>query len=507
MSGEGDEEEAAALVASAEPPQTSMSSGVASIMVGLVFLALLIGFSRWINLDDNLFILGNISSINTGRPRNHSLSNYTTPFTCSNGTSTTCPATAAPPPWRWPAAASTTPSCPDYFRYIHDDLRPWRGAGITRDAMERARKYAYFRLVVVDGRAYVETYQVAFQMRDVFTQWGILQLMRRYPGRVPDLDIMFACDDPGQVRAAEFATPSDAPPVFRYCKDKSTLDIVFPDWSFWGWPEVGIRPWTPMLAEIERENKRVPWTQREPLAFWKGNPDRYRIRHDMMKCNVSNGKEWNARLFNQDWGKARQNGLKDSSIPKQCLYRYKIYIEGNAWSVSEKYILACDSPVLFVVTPFQDIMSRGLVAGKHYWPIDRNRICESIKFAVDWGNKHPVEAQLIGEQGSRFATEEMGMDYIYDYMLHLLTEYANLLRYKPTVPEKAVEICTHSLACPADDQHRPCMMDSMERRAADSDPCTLPPPFTTAQAKEMADKEEELLRNIQKMEKAHAARP
>ncbi|XP_047057755.1 O-glucosyltransferase rumi homolog [Lolium rigidum] len=296
-----------------------------------------------------------------------------------------------PPPWRWPAAASTTPSCPDYFRYIHDDLRPWHsGAGITRDAMERARKYAYFRLVVVGGRAYVETYQTAFQMRDVFTQWGILQLMRRYPGRVPDLDIMFACDDPGQVRAAEFATPSDAPPVFRYCKDKSTLDIVFPDWSFWGWPEVGIRPWTPMLAEIERENKRVPWTHREPLAFWKGNPDRYRIRHDMMKCNVSNGKEWNARLFNQDWGKERQNGLKDSSIPKQCLYRYKIYIEGNAWSVSEKYILACNSPVLFVVTPFQDIMSRGLVAGKHYWPIDRNRICESIRFAVDWGNQHAV---------------------------------------------------------------------------------------------------------------------
>jgi hypothetical protein len=60
MSGEGDEEEAAALVASAEPPQTSVSSGVASIMVGLVFLALLIGFSRWINLDDNVSITLNI---------------------------------------------------------------------------------------------------------------------------------------------------------------------------------------------------------------------------------------------------------------------------------------------------------------------------------------------------------------------------------------------------------------------------------------------------------------
>ncbi|CAN6191034.1 unnamed protein product [Urochloa humidicola] len=84
-----------------------------------------------------------------------------------------------------------------------------------------------------------------------------------------------------------------------------------------------------------------------------------------MKCNASdNGQEWNTRLFSQDWGTARRNGFEDSSIPKQCLYRYKIYVEGKAWSVSEKYM--CDSPVLFIMTPFQDILSRGLVAGKHY---------------------------------------------------------------------------------------------------------------------------------------------
>ena len=159
-------------------------------------------------------------------------------------------------------------------------------AGITREAVERARPHAYFWLVVVGGRAYVETYHRAYQTRDVFTQWGILQLIRRYPGRVPDLDIMFACDDPGQVRAADFPTPS-------------TLDIVFPDWSFWGWPEVGIRPWTQMLEEVARENERVRWPERQPYAFWKGNPEGYRIRHELLRCNASNGQEWNARLFSQ----------------------------------------------------------------------------------------------------------------------------------------------------------------------------------------------------------------
>jgi hypothetical protein len=199
-----------------------------------------------------------------------------------------------------PPGDDPTLSCPDYFRYIHDDLRPWRGAGITQEAVERARPHAYFRLVVVGGRAYVETYRRAYQTRDVFTQWGILQLMHRYPGRVPDLDIMFACDDPGQVRAADFpTTPSDAPPVFRYCKDALTLDIVFPDWSFWGWPEVGIRPWPQLLEEVRRENERVRWLERQHYAFWKGNPEGYRIRHELLRCNASNGQEWNARLFTQ----------------------------------------------------------------------------------------------------------------------------------------------------------------------------------------------------------------
>uniref|UniRef100_J3MBC7 Glycosyl transferase CAP10 domain-containing protein n=1 Tax=Oryza brachyantha TaxID=4533 RepID=J3MBC7_ORYBR len=326
-------------------------------------------------------------------------------------------------------------------------------------------------------------------------------LMRRYAGRVPDVDIMFACDDPGQVRAADFAAaPADAPPVFRYCKDKTTLDVVFPDWSFWGWPEVNIGAWPGMLEAVRRENERVRWPEREPFAFWKGNPGVARIRGELMKCNPSNGKDWNARLFTQDWNHAIQNGFKDSSIPKQCLHRYKIYIEGNAWSVSEKYILACDSPVLFVTTPYQDILSRGLVAGEHYWPINRTRMCGSIKLAVDWGNAHPAAARRIGERGSRFVREQMSMDYVYDYMLHLLTEYGKLLRYRPAVPEKAVEICAASMACPAKGRRRECMDESVEEFVAGFEPCALPPPFTEEEAREIAAREEKVLRRVEKME-------
>ena len=103
--------------------------------------------------------------------------------------------------------------------------------------VERANKTANFRLVVLDGRAYIETYHKGFQTRDNFTQWGMLQLLRRYPGKVPDLDLMFDCVDWPVIRAAEYSGPDAKapPPLFRYCGNSETLDIVFPDWTFWGW--------------------------------------------------------------------------------------------------------------------------------------------------------------------------------------------------------------------------------------------------------------------------------
>jgi hypothetical protein len=105
--------------------------------------------------------------------------------------------------------------------------------------VEGARRYSpKFRVTVVAGRLYVARYGPCFQTRDLFTQWGILQLLRRYPGRVPDLDLMFDCDDRPVVRAADRQhrpQQQQPPPLFRYCGSEATLDIAVPDWSFWGW--------------------------------------------------------------------------------------------------------------------------------------------------------------------------------------------------------------------------------------------------------------------------------
>ncbi|KAK1361211.1 O-glucosyltransferase rumi-like [Heracleum sosnowskyi] len=373
----------------------------------------------------------------------------------------------------------STPRCPNYFRWIHEDLRPWKETGITLDMVERANRTANFRLVILDGRAYVQTYIKGFQTRDNFTQWGILQLLRRYPGRVPDLDLMFDCVDWPVIRSADYpgSEAKTPPPLFRYCGDSETLDIVFPDWSFWGWPETDIGPWEIMSEEIIEGNKKSRWKDREPYAYWKGNPKVAEKRKELLKCNVSDQEDWNARIFIKDWDKELEQGSTQSGLTDQCQYRYKIYIEGSAWSVSQKYILACDSVCLVVTPRYYDFFTRGLMPMEHYWPIREDDKCKSIKFAVDYGNIHELKAQTMTGAANKFVQEDLHMDYVYDYMFHLLSEYSKLLRYKPTIPENAIELCPEAMACPAKGLANKYMRESLVTAPIDRNPCTMLPPY------------------------------
>ncbi|XWS49920.1 hypothetical protein CRYUN_Cryun12cG0044300 [Craigia yunnanensis] len=218
---------------------------------------------------------------------------------------------------------SPNPVCPDYFRWIHEDLRPWKTSEITRDMVERANKTETFILVIIRGKAYVENYRKAIQTRDV--------------------------------------SPSGA-----------------------------------------------------SCNFSGSTPEGYRTWKSCLTLKVD---------------------------------RYKIYIEGYTWSVSEKYILACDS-VTFIVQPqFYDFFVRSMRHVEHYWPIRDDDKYRSLMFAVDWGNNHKKKAQEIGKAASSFMQDQLKMDYIYDYMYHLLNEYAKLLKFEPRIAEGAVELCSEVMAC------------------------------------------------------------
>ncbi|KAL1192124.1 hypothetical protein V5N11_020844 [Cardamine amara subsp. amara] len=390
-------------------------------------------------------------------------------------------------------------TCPSYFRWIHEDLRPWKETGITRGMLEKARRTAHFRVVILDGRVYVKKYRKSIQTRDVFTLWGIVQLLRWYPGRLPDLELMFDPDDRPTVRSKDFQGQQHPapPPLFRYCSDDASLDIVFPDWSFWGWAEVNIKPWAKSVLAIEEGNKMTQWKDRVAYAYWRGNPYVAPTRRDLLRCNVSSQEDWNTRLYIQDWDKESREGFKNSNLENQCTHRYKIYIEGWAWSVSEKYIMACDSMTLYVRPKFYDFYRRGMMPLQHYWPIRDNSKCTSLKFAVHWGNTHLDQARKIGEEGSRFIREEVRMEYVYDYMFHLMNEYAKLLKFKPEIPWGATEITPDNMGCLATGRWRDFMAESMVMFPSEESPCEMPSPYSPLALREVLERKANLTRQVE----------
>ncbi|KAL8232567.1 hypothetical protein R6Q57_002345 [Mikania cordata] len=403
--------------------------------------------------------------------------------------------------------------CPDFFRWIHEDLRPWSETGITEETIERAKRMADFRLVILNGTMYVEHYKRSVQSRDVITIWGLLQLLRRYPGQVPDLDLMFECFDFPLVLKRNYDQSFAPPPLFRYCGDDDSFDIVFPDWSFWGWAEINIKPWDLLLNDLDEGNRRMEWIDREPYAYWKGNPWVAEHRKGLLKCNVSNTFDWNARLYIQDWARESHQDFKESHLADQCTHRQEelitcilessflfIYIEGSAWSVSEKYILACDSVTLMVTPRYYDFFTRGLMPGLHYWPVRIDDMCRSIKFATEWGNNHEQQSQAMGKTASSFIQQDLKMDHVYDYMFHLLTGYSKLMKYTPTVSQNAIELCSETMACTSQGFAKQFMEGSTVKGAADVGPCIMQPPYDPQTLNSILDRKSNSIKRVEEWE-------
>lgn len=97
----------------------------------------------------------------------------------------------------------------------------------------------------------------------------------------------------------------------------------------------------------------------------------------------------------------------------------------------------------------------------------------------------------------------MKMEYVYDYIFHLLNEYGKLLKFEPKIPTNANEICSENIACPADGNWRKFMEESLEKSPSHANPCTFPPPYQPDALKAFNDHKIKLTREVEDWEKQY----
>lgn len=95
------------------------------------------------------------------------------------------------------------------------------------------------------------------------------------------------------------------------------------------------------------------------------------------------------------------------------------------------------------------------------------------------------------------------MDFVYDYMFHVLNEYAKLLTFKPIIPSKAIELCSEAMACTTNDLVKKFMMESTVMGPKDSNPCTMPPPYASASLHDIFRRNRDLINQVESLEKEY----
>lgn len=113
------------------------------------------------------------------------------------------------------------------------------------------------------------------------------------------------------------------------------------------------------------------------------------------------------------------------------------------------------------------------------------------------------QAMAIGKAASKLIEEELKMEYIYDYMFHLLNQYSKLLTFKPTVPPNATELSSDSLASAAKGSIiRKSMMESVVTSPAESSPCALQPPYDPQSLQLLFRRKEDSIKQVEKWERS-----
>lgn len=88
------------------------------------------------------------------------------------------------------------------------------------------------------------------------------------------------------------------------------------------------------------------------------------------------------------------------------------------------------------------------------------------------------------------------MENIYAYMYHSLREYANLLKYKPEIPEGRSEICPELIASQEGGLWRKFMLGSMVKSPSNTLPCTMPSPLDPSALKALFERNENITTQV-----------
>ncbi|KAL3133656.1 hypothetical protein ABBQ32_008167 [Trebouxia sp. C0010 RCD-2024] len=390
-----------------------------------------------------------------------------------------------------------------YQQWIQRDLQPWRASGITTELVD---SYALsgrwheclgevLRFQIINGSLWIDHLSerhsgwyparlgpgaLSGKGKIPYAILGLLDVIRHYPGQIPDIDAILHTSDFSCVKATPAGQQPAGPPIFGYNSDPAHEDVPFPDYSYWGHEYTRLRDehfyywhgWDLQYKWIRELYANVSLTDRQPQAIWRGRvadddyPERDALRRAYQKCPgklSKQGRTEDAALINQQFDV--------DQISDNCRFRYVVYLESMAWSTNGRHKFSCGSVVISNKMGYYEFFTRELKPGVHFVEVDPNNLCDDLVTKVKYMNQvldagathapstqgrqglgleltnqrsvssiltgpseddlHPQE---IADAGLKFMEDHVQMGDVRLYIKDVLKEYASLQTAKEIKP-------------------------------------------------------------------------
>uniref|UniRef100_A0A3Q0SM13 Protein O-glucosyltransferase 1 n=1 Tax=Amphilophus citrinellus TaxID=61819 RepID=A0A3Q0SM13_AMPCI len=302
-------------------------------------------------------------------------------------------------------------NCSCHLSVLQQDLQPFKG-GISEDVMAATVQRGVGTHYQIIGHKLYREHNCMFPARCSGVEHFILEVI----DKLPDLEMVVNVRDYPQV--PHWVQPTL--PVFSFSKTSDYKDIMYPAWTFWEggpavWPiyPTGLGRWDLMRDELEKTSP-----ERDPLILLS------REAPELVDAEYTKNQAW--RSEKDTLGRPPAKGIP---LVDHCKYKYLFNFRGVAASFRLKHLFLCGSLVFHVGNEWQEFFYPQLKPWVHYIPVKQD--LSDVRELLEFVKENDGIAQEIATRGKEFILSHLQMQDISCYWERLLTEFSQLLTYKP----------------------------------------------------------------------------
>lgn len=296
-----------------------------------------------------------------------------------------------------------------FLKRIYEDLAPWRGQGITRELFDRVKRRSWkgVHVKILKGEVHLHREIPSVGARNQSVMLMLQAAAARHP--LPDCEFIVHTGDD---------SPGSNLPIFTFRKQGSDKSILFPDASFYAWPEAQLPDFDSVKASLCGK-----------MPCWKDKADAIRClgsaRDPKIKAWAHQDDErLDIRILEQSGARAGIAELKEHGDFK-CLAPF----QGQNIAPMLKYLFLTNSVVILNENEPQEFWHSILDPG-------HNCLCHNLSAPDSMSSLQQKLAAIpqdmlqdIAAQGRSAVSETLSMEAVYEYIARLLSQYAELAKF------------------------------------------------------------------------------